>query len=373
MQSLPPALFIVMLELTAGAFLTLYLLDRRGGTSRGYIIFQGVLYFVLALLTYGAMQSFATPTLLRGFGLDAAWLAWQPPLVLAFLLLLIPWNILLWLDPTAPRKKGAWAAAKAEAEPLPSAPSPARGGGAGDLSPQPPPPSGEGESGAAVHASARSAPGWVVPTRHVVGAVTALVGMAAVFAVGMAYRPLADARLGGVFVVAAFVAGAVALGGVMTAMLLGHWYLNTPTASGKPLEFSTILLLAGLVAELAFLLLAGPSTVHPFAGSTVIAPGTTINTSGSGVVVTTPTPAPVKPGQTPPVAVSRQAPLGPDALVWLQYLLGFLSPLVLGAVSLWLVRGRSFQSATGMLYLATAFIFIGEIISRALLVQPLFM
>lgn len=347
MQSLPPALFIVLLELTAGAFLTLYLLDRRGDTSRGYVIFQGALYFVFALLTYWAMRAFATPELLRGFGLDAAWLAWQPLLVLAFMLLLIPWNVLLWLDPTAPRKKGTWAAAKAEAEggPTSSASSPARAGGA-------------------------SAPRWVVPARHIVGAVTALVGMGAVFVVGMAYRPLADARLSGAFVVAAFVAGAIALGGVMTAMLLGHWYLNTPTASGKPLEFSTILLLAGLAAELAFLLLAGPSTAHPIAGSTIINPGTTIHTTSTGIVVTTPTPLP--PGQTAPT-IQREAPIGADAMVWLQYLLGFLSPLALGAVSLWLVRGRSFQSATGMLYLATAFIFIGEIISRSLLVQPLFM
>jgi hypothetical protein len=42
-------------------------------------------------------------------------------------------------------------------------------------------------------------------------------------------------------------------------------------------------------------------------------------------------------------------------------------------VALYLTRGRSFQSATGMLYLAMAFIFIGEILSRALLVQPIFM
>ncbi len=35
----------------------------------------------------------------------------------------------------------------------------------------------------------------------------------------------------------------------MTAMLLGHWYLNTPTASGKPLEFVTMLTLGALVLE----------------------------------------------------------------------------------------------------------------------------
>ncbi len=44
-----------------------------------------------------------------------------------------------------------------------------------------------------------------------------------------------------------------------------------------------------------------------------------------------------------------------------------MAPLVLGGAALWLTRGRSFQSATGMLYLCVAFIFIGEILGRGLL------
>ena len=38
----------------------------------------------------------------------------------------------------------------------------------------------------------------------------------------------------------------------MTAMLLGHWYLNTPTASGRPLEFSTTLTLVGQALEAVY-------------------------------------------------------------------------------------------------------------------------
>ncbi|HEV7128815.1 MAG TPA: hypothetical protein VGN32_15395, partial [Ktedonobacterales bacterium] len=216
MQSLPPALFLVLLELTVGAFVTLYLLDRRGDTSRGYIIFQGVLYAVFALLTYGAMQSFATPAVLRGYGLDGRWLAWQGPLVLAFTLLIIPWNVLLWLspDPRKRRKRAAYLDDEAAGPPealfdeVVAVKQPA----------------------AAVTAAARPAaePGrGIVLARQITGALTALVGLAAVLVVGMAYRPLADAHLGGAFVVAAFLAGAIALGGVTTAMLLGHWYLNT--------------------------------------------------------------------------------------------------------------------------------------------------
>ncbi|HKB49258.1 MAG TPA: hypothetical protein VKC57_16240 [Ktedonobacterales bacterium] len=356
MQSLPPALFLVMLELTVGAFVTLYLLDLRGDTSRGYIVFQGVLYAFFALLTYGAMQAFATKDLLCRVGLckqnlDAAWLTWQQPLVILFALLIIPWNVLLWMDRSAARKKGKHAADSGDAEADESrgpARQPARRArAAGDI--------------------AFAGDRQIILARRVVGALTSLLGFAAVFVVAMAYRPLAAAHLGGAFVVAAFFAGALALGGVTTAMLLGHWYLNTPTASGKPLEFTTSLLLVGLLAELAFALALGPSTAHTLPNATSVSPGTTIQTSGGTVVVTTPTPG--KTGQ-PTQTVDRITPIDTTAMLGLQYAMGILAPLILGGVALWLTRGRSFQSATGMLYLCMAFIFIGEILARGLLLLP---
>ncbi|GAC1453840.1 MAG: hypothetical protein PVSMB4_14510 [Ktedonobacterales bacterium] len=360
MQTLPPALFLVMLELTVGAFFTLYLLDLRGDTSRGYVVFQGALYALFALLTYGAMQAFAARDLLCHIGLcrsdlDAGWLAWQQPLVLAFTLLIVPWNVLLWLAPAPARRgsrRGATPAGAAET-------------GAGSREGAP----AEARATAVAVAPVGSGQG-IIRARYAVGALTALVGLAAVFAVGMAYRPLASTHLGGAFVVAAFLAGAVALGGVMTAMLLGHWYLNTPTASGKPLEFTTTLLLVGLLAELGFSLLIGPSTAQRLPNATSLPPGTTIQTTGTSVVVTTPTPVPAPAGQPTAPAVPRQPPLDTSAMVWLQYLMGFIAPLGLGAVALWLTRGRSFQSATGMLYLCVAFIFIGEILGRGLLLLP---
>src|SRR5262245_44101222 len=176
MQALPQALFIVMFELTVGSFVSLYLLDLRGDTSRGFVKFQGMLYLVFAVLTLLAMNSLATPEIVRGDGLDETWLRAQGPLDLLFTLLLIPWNILLFGDRQAAVKK-----VKGERPPV---------------TPR-------------------------TRARFVVGALTALVGLAALFVVGMAYRTLADAHLGGAFVVLAFVAGGVALGGVMTAMLLG--------------------------------------------------------------------------------------------------------------------------------------------------------
>jgi len=342
MQVLPLALFLVILELTVGSFVSLYLLDVRGDTSRGFVVFQGVLYLVFAGLTLLAMNAFATPEIVHGIGLDERWVRAQGPLTLAFTLLLIPWNAVLWADkqPRGAKRKAA--------------------------DQQPPDPRAL----------------RLRRVRFALGALVALVGLAALVVDGMAYRTLADSRLGGALVVLALVAGGLALGGVMTAMLLGHWYLNTPTASGKPLEFVTTLLLAALAAELVFTVLIGPSTAHPNPNLQAVAPGTTIQTTGNGIVVTTPTPKPTvqaqataQPGAAPSVQQvqqvqqdeQRQAPLGQGAMVWLQFLMGFIAPLVLGGIALYLTRGRSFQSATGMLYLCVSFVFIGEVIGRGLL------
>jgi hypothetical protein len=214
--------------------------------------------------------------------------------------------------------------------------------------------------------------------RYGVGALTVLAGLAALFVVGMAYRTLADSRLGGAFVVLALVAGALSLGGVMTAMLLGHWYLNTPTASGKPLEFATLLTLGALGCALLFALLnVGARPLHPVAQGTILPPGTIIKTGPNGVTVITPTPTKGQAGAGPyggspsqPV-VAPQPAIDTTGMVWLQFILGFLAPLGLGAVALHLARGRSFQSATGMLYLCVAFVFLGEILARGLLVFPI--
>ncbi|HEU5440836.1 MAG TPA: hypothetical protein VFU88_16240, partial [Ktedonobacterales bacterium] len=307
MQALPFALFIVMLELTVGSFVSLYLLDLRGDTSRGFVVFQGVLYLVFGGLTLLAMSNFASPSHPAAYGLDAGWLRAQGPLALVFTLLMLPWNVLLWRDRPAGDAKGA-KAKKGQRESLA-----VRVGGAPPL---------------------RKA-------RFAAGALASFAGLAALFVVAMGYRTLAASRLDGTFVVIAFLAGGIALGGVMTAMLLGHWYLNTPTASGKPLEFVTALLLGALAVELLASLLVGPATVHAQLQTTTVAPGTTIVTGNGGVTVSPPTVS-----ATPPVGAQqiaqqehRQAPLGIGAMAWLQFIMGLLAPLVLGAVALYLTRG----------------------------------
>lgn len=336
MEILPLALFLVMLELTVGSFVSLYLLDLRGDSSRNFIVFQGVLYMVFALLTVLAMNAFAAPGIVHGFGLDESWLGAQGPLVVIFALLMIPWNVLLWSDKQARGKKG----------------------GAKDGAAQGPVPTRR----------------WA---RFVAGGLTSVVGVVALFDVGMAYRTLANSHLGGTFVVLAFVAGGMALGGVMTAMLLGHWYLNTPTASGKPLEFVTTFLLVALALELGFSLLIGPGTAPAAASRTAPAATATVTVSAQPTATSAPsatTQAGTQQGDSGKIAsqVTHQAPLGAGAMVWLQYLMGFIAPLILGGIALYLTRGRSFQSATGMLYLCVSFIFIGEVIGRGLLLLAVF-
>ncbi|MGZ3584214.1 MAG: hypothetical protein ACXWP6_16420 [Ktedonobacterales bacterium] len=336
MEILPLALFLVMLELTVGAFVSLYLLDLRGDSSRNFIVFQGVLYMVFALLTVLAMNAFAAPEIVHGFGLDESWLGAQGPLVVVFSLLMIPWNVLLWSDKQARGKKGSTKDAAAQG------PVPTRR--------------------------------WV---RFGVGGLTSLVGVVALFDVAMAYRTLANSHLGGTFVVLTFLAGGMALGGVMTAMLLGHWYLNTPTASGKPLEFVTTFLLVALVVELGSSLLIGPNTAHVAASRAVPTATATVTASAQPTGTTAPN-STAQPGTQKDTngqiasQVTHQAPLGAGAMVWLQYLMGFIAPLILGGIALYLTRGRSFQSATGMLYLCVAFIFIGEVIGRGLLLLAVF-
>ena len=330
MQVLPQALYLVLLELTAGAFLSLYLLDIRGGVSQGFVRFQGLLYLILGILTLLAFDNFASPAVVKGSGLDEAWVAAQPTALVIFLLLMVPWNVTLW------RTRGN--SSKADKQP---------------------------EPGATIEEPTRR-----YTARMVTGLLASVAGVAAVIIAGIAYHTLAAAHLGGTFVVLTFLAGAIALGGVTTAMLLGHWYLNTPTASGKPLEFVTLLMLVALAGELLFALLMGPSTAKPTQRFQPVTPGTTIQTTGGGLVIVTPTVSPSS-GQQVTATEKRIAPLGQNAMIWLQFLMGFGAPLILGGIALYLCKSRSFQSATGMLYLCVAFIFIGEVLGRGLLLLPI--
>lgn len=317
MQIIPLAFYLIMLEFAVGSCLALYAIEARRDSSIGFVQLQAFLNLAFfSLLAWLTMRGFATAHQLKidGFNLDFAWLNWMEPLLNWFLILQIPYAILTFTKRFS--------------------------------------------------------------LRMIVGGVTALVGAGCLFVTAMGLRGIADAHLAGAFTVAAFLAGALGLGGVSTAMLLGHWYLNTPTASGKPLEFATTLTIIGIVAQIAFGLLAGPVTyTHP--PTTAVAPTTTtiIHTAIvqaapqlAPAITTTPTPLPATGAQSP---VPHGVKFNNTILMLLEYALGLGFPLILTLIALKLVKERSFQSATGMLYIAVVFVFFGEILARGLFLQPL--
>lgn len=313
LQTLPLVLFIVMTELSIGAFTVLFVLDWRNEVKRSFLITYGLIYVVLTGLTYLFQQNFSTPELLNSFPqLDKAWTGYETLPMLLFLLLMLPYNLFLWLDKSA----GV-----------------------------------DGKDGQK-DGQKRSSP--VRLLRMTSGVFTVLAGVATLLVMAMIYRPIAPTVLGGAITVASFFAAALALGGVMTAMWLGHWYLVTPALSEKPLQFATTLVLLGVLAQVIFAVTAGP-TINNGSNIAVTSPAAT-------ATATTPVPnAQVKPSGAP-VAT----PLGTDAIGWLRILVSFVIPLVLGGIAWKLIRDRSFQSATGMLYLVVVCTLAGEAIARGL-------
>src|SRR2546421_8351101 len=259
LQTLPLVLFIVMSELSIGAFTVLFVLDWRNEVKRSFLITYGLIYIVLTGLTYLFQQNFSTPGLLNSFPqLDKAWTGYESLPLLLFLLLMLPYNLFLWLD----KRAGVDGQGTKE----------------------------DGQT-TKVEGQKRSSP--TRSLRLISGGLTVLAGLTTLFVMAMIYRPVASSNIGGVFTVASFFAAALALGGVMTAMWLGHWYLVTPALSEKPLQFATTLVLLGVLAQVIFAVTAGPTT--PYAHTSSATPTVTA-TAPTTVPGATPTPNPnVKP------------------------------------------------------------------------------
>lgn len=318
LATLPLVLFIVMTEVSIGSFTVLVLLDWRNEVKRGFLTSYALIYLGLTGLTYLFQQNFSTPELLNTFSaLDKAWTGYLSLPLLLFFLLMIPYNVLLWVD-----KKAGVDGKKEDAE--------------------------EGNTRPTRLSGLRIA-------RLVSGGVTVLAGLVTLFVLAMIYRPLAMANFGGVLTVASFFAAALALGGVLTAMWLGHWYLVTPALSEKPLQFATTLVLLGVLAQVLFAFTAGPSTVQASAQNNMPAGPPSISAA-------TPTPKnQIKPADAPVIT-----PLSTDTIGWIRILISFVMPLLLGGLAWKLVRDRSFQSATGMLYLVVVCTLAGEAMARGL-------
>ena len=155
--------------------------------------------------------------------------------------------------------------------------------------------------------------------RSVVSLVTLLVGGAALVAAAVA-RP-SESQFD-VFALLALPLGALALGGVDGAMLLGHWYLVTPKLSPTPLQRASLIVVAALVLQ------AGLIAVTVARGQLV---GALDSSLGVAVAIR--------------IGVGIAMTLG----------------LVLGA---WWTARMNTQSSTGLLYVGLGTVLAGEVAAR---------
>lgn len=326
LQMLPLVLFIVLAEVSIGSICVLVFLDWRREVKRGFLVSYGLIYLGLIGLLYLFQQNFATPELLDGFTqLDKTWIGYLTIPLLLFFLFMIPYNVLLWIDRNAGVDGGTKKVEEAEEEE-------------------------KGEE-VAVPAPRVTVLGIL---RVLSGAAIVLSGLATLLVISMIFRPLASSNFAGFATVAGFFAASFALGGVMTAMWLGHWYLVTPALSERPLQFSTTLVLVAILTQILFTIISGPNTAH------AVQPGSSVGSTPPAV--TTPVPT----GQVKPAGAPVVTPLSTDAIGWLRILVSFAIPLVLGGLAWKLIRDRSFQSATGMLYLVVVCTLAGEAMARGL-------
>ena len=326
--TLPLMLFIVMAELSIGAFAVLFLLDWRNMVKRNFLVTYAIIYVLFTGLTVLFQLNFSNQELLNTFTLlDKSWTDYLTPFLLLFLVLMVPYTILLLMD----KKAGVDGKFKQEEE----------------------------EIGRTRWSNIRI-------VRLSFGSLDVLAGVVTLFVLGMIFRPLAASGPAEAFAVGSFFASALALGGVMTAMWLGHWYLVTPALSEKPLRFATTLVLIGVLAQLVFTFTGGLSTAAQSQSNKAVTPAVTATTT---TVISAATPVPnsqVKPSDTTVVA-----PLSIDAIGWLRLLVAFVLPLALLGFILKLIHDRSFQSATGMLYLVVVLTLAGEALSRGLFLAGL--
>jgi DMSO reductase anchor subunit len=335
--TLPLVLFIVLTELAVGAFAVMFVLDWRSMVKRNFLVTYGIIYLGLVGLTYLFQQSFSTPALLNTFPqLDHTWTAYETLPMLLFLIFLIPYNLFLWFDRRAGvdgQEKVAKLAREQVAE--------------------------------------KSQFSTVRLLRLLSGSLAMLAGLAELLVMGMIYRPLEAASLGGALTVTSFFAGALALGGVLTAMWLGHWYLVTPALTEKPLQFATTLVLIGVFAQAVLAFTAGPILASSSTPATAHASTTTAQTVASATSTPAATSHLQKGEKVKPANVPSITPLSTGAIGWIRILVGFVIPLVLGGFAWKLIRDRSFQSATGMLYLVVVCTIAGEAIARGLFLMGL--
>ena len=134
-------------------------------------------------------------------------------------------------------------------------------------------------------------------------------------------------------------AGTLAVGLVVLAMTLGHWYLVTPRLPREPLEELTLLLVAAVALQGVLLVI------------NVIIPAREVPDATAFLGSTT---------------------LGANPAFWLRITIGLLFPAALGYMSYISSRGypaneNAMMSATGLLYIAVGAVLVGEVLARGLM------
>ena len=162
------------------------------------------------------------------------------------------------------------------------------------------------------------------------GLLAAAAGFAAVGLLAYQVSPPAWSFAG---VLLSLLVGALALGLVSEAMLLGHWYLVSPKLPGQPLQELTLLLVAVMVLQ-ALLLIVN---------------------------------AAIPARETPESSAILAGSLSSNPAFWLRVGVGLLFPLALSYMAWRSSLEQAMMSATGLLYIAVGAVFVGEVLARGLL------
>ncbi len=129
--------------------------------------------------------------------------------------------------------------------------------------------------------------------------------------------------------------GASILGGTVTGMLLGHWYLTTPSMSIEPLKRVNLYLgIAGAIR-----LVVSAAVLALFWG-----------------------------GFFAPAEATERVPSIPTMWLGLRWLAGVFGPIVVSLMVWRILRYRNTQAATGVLFVGVILAFIGDL-TAALLLQ----
>lgn len=182
---------------------------------------------------------------------------------------------------------------------------------------------------------------WIVlrflkkPASRLTLALMAGIGIAALLT-DLRYLPDGSRPVGSVFWLFPLheISGSLLLGGYLTGMLFGHHYL-VATDMPKRLLVTMARILVG------FLVLRSVAVGVTFAGASSLRPGLNI-------------------------AASLLSFQGHGIFFWERILVGLLIPAIVAGMIWNTARLGSNQSATGIMYVAVAFVFMGELVARYL-------